>query len=90
MDNRVERVVFETDRHIIVGDLSLPREGYRSRLTDFLNRGEMDFVPLVNVEISSVDGRQTEPELRSFVAVARNQIQLAHPLDPDASAIAEA
>ena len=44
MDSRTERVVLETDRHRIVGDLTLPKEGHRSRLSDFLNRGDLDFL----------------------------------------------
>jgi len=83
MDSRVERVVFETDRHWIVGDLTLPREGYRSRLSDFLNRGDLDFIPLVNVEISSVDAQGHEPEEKPFMAIARAHIQIAHPLEPN-------
>jgi hypothetical protein len=83
MESQVERVVFETDRHWIVGDLTLPREGYRSRLSDFLNRGDLDFIPLVNVEISPVDAQGHEPELRPFMTVARSHIQIAHPLEAD-------
>jgi hypothetical protein len=81
MESRVERVVLETDRHRIVGDLTLPREGYRSRLSDFLNRGDIEFIPLVNVEVSPVDSNGSEPEQRGFLAVARSHIQLAHPLE---------
>ena len=55
------------------------REGYRSRLSDCLNHGDLDFVPLVNVEISSVDPRQHEPEARPFLAIARAHIRIAHP-----------
>ena len=40
MENRVERIVVETDRHRIVGDVTLPREGYRSRLSEYLNHGD--------------------------------------------------
>ena len=83
MESRVERVVFETDRQWIVGDLTLPREGYRSRLSDFLNRGDLDFIPLVDVEISSVDAQGHDPEKRRFLAVARRHIQIAHPLEAD-------
>lgn len=83
MDSRVERVVFETDRYWIEGDLTLPREGYRSRLSDFLNRGDLDFIPLVNVEISSVDARGQDPESMHFMAVARAHIQVAHPPQGD-------
>ena len=80
METRVERVVLETDRHRIVGDLTLPREGYRSRLSDFLNRGDLDFIPLVNVELEPI-GNGEGSEHRSFLAVARAHIQLAHPLE---------
>ena len=41
METRIERVVLETDRHRIVGDLTLPKEGYRSRLSDYLNGGDV-------------------------------------------------
>jgi hypothetical protein len=77
METRVERVVLETEGHRIVGDLTLPREGYRSRLSDFLNRGDLDFIPLVNVEIQNMNGGQ--PEERPFIAVARTHVQLAYP-----------
>ena len=83
MESRVERVVLETDRHRIVGDLTLPREGYRSRLSDFLNRGDLDFIPLVNVELTALGGNGSTPEQRQFLAVARSHIQLAHPLERD-------
>jgi hypothetical protein len=80
METRVERVVLETPRHRIVGDLTLPREGYRSRLSDFLNRGDLEFIPLVNAEISSMtNGRPTEG--RAFLAVARSHVQLAYPYE---------
>jgi hypothetical protein len=79
METRVERVVLETPKHRIVGDLTLPREGYRSRLSDFLNRGDLEFIPLVNAEISSTNGGP--PEQRSFLAVARTHVQLAYPYE---------
>jgi hypothetical protein len=78
METRVERIVVETDRHRIVGDLTLPREGYRSRLSDYLNRGDLDFIPLVNAELTPVNGNGSQ-ETRSFVAVARTHVQLAFP-----------
>jgi hypothetical protein len=79
LETRVERVVLETPRHRIVGDLTLPREGYRSRLSDFLNRGDLEFIPLVNTEIHSANG--DPPEQRSFLAVARVHVQLAYPYE---------
>jgi hypothetical protein len=85
METRVERVVLETDRHRIHGDLTLPREGYRSRLSDFLNRGDLDFIPLVNAEIESLNGAESGvgPGARSFIAVARTHVQLAYPYEDE-------
>ncbi len=81
METRVERVVLETDRNRIVGDLTLPREGYRSRLSDFLNRGDLDFIPLVNAEVTDLNANgHGTVEQRAFIAVARLHIQLAHPV----------
>ncbi len=78
MELRVERIVLETDRHRIVGDLHLPREGYRSRLSDYLNRGDDSFVALSNAELRPLNGAGSA-EQRAFVAVARNHVSLAYP-----------
>ena len=79
METRTERIVLETNRHRIVGDVTLPREGYRSRLSDYLNRGDLDFIPIVNAELEPLNGGA--PETRSFVAVARKHVQLAFPYE---------
>ena len=80
METRTERVVLQTPGHEIVGDLTLPREGYRSRLSDFLNRGDLNFIALVNVTISPRNGSgDGEVVSRSFIAVARDHVQLAYP-----------
>ena len=52
-ERRVERAVFETDCHRIVGDVTLPPEGYQSRFSDSLNRRDTDFVSLTDVEVTS-------------------------------------
>lgn len=82
MELRTERVVLLTARHQITGDLTLPREGYRSRLSDFLNRGDIAFIPLVNAEIEERNG-DGGPKLtkKEFIAVARDHVQLAYPAD---------
>lgn len=79
MESRIERIVLETDRHRIIGDLTMPREGYRSRMSEYLNRGDVDFIPLVNCEVVSHDG--AEQRERGFIAVARTHIQLAYPAE---------
>ncbi len=77
MDNRVERVTLETDRYRITGDLTLPKEGYRSRVSDYINIAELTFIPLVDVEITPLGGG--EPRRRQFLAVGRTHVQLAYP-----------
>jgi hypothetical protein len=78
IERRVERAVFETDRHLVVGDVTLPPEGYQSRFSDLLNRSDVEFVPLTNVEITSLtDGSVSE---RPFLALAKRHIRLSYPL----------
>ncbi len=77
MDTRVERVVLETGRHRITGDLTMPKEGYRSRLSDFLNRGDLDFIPLVGVEVEPLAGGDRQSY--EFLAVGRSHVELAYP-----------
>lgn len=43
MDLRRQKVMVETDRYRIDGDMTLPREGHRSRLSDHVNRREQEF-----------------------------------------------
>lgn len=75
--------MLETARYRISGLLRLPRDGYRSRLTDFLNAGERDFIALTDVELTALDG-EGPTEHREFIAVARSQIVLAAPAEPGA------
>lgn len=79
MDHRDERIIVETQRHRVTGLLRLPKDGYRSRLTDYLNASEREFLPLTDVEIVPLDGG--EHEQRGFVALSLRQIVLAMPAD---------
>ncbi len=73
----VERAVFETDRQLVIGDVTLPPEGYQSRFSDVLNRRDFDFLPLTDVEITTLaDGKVTE---RPFMVLAKSQIRIAYP-----------
>jgi len=82
VEHQDTRIVVETARYRISGLLRLPRDGYRSRLTDFLNAAERDFIALTDVELVPLD-REVAPEHRDFVAVARNHIVLAAPAGPE-------
>jgi hypothetical protein len=78
IDRRVERAAFETDRQLVVGDVTLPPAGYQSRFSDSLNRVDVDFVALTNVEITSLlDGKVSE---RPFVVLSKNHVRIAYPL----------
>lgn len=79
MDLRTERVVLETPTQTITGDLQLPREGFRSRLTDYLNSTDLHFIPLVRAEIVSHDTAGERPLAREFIAVARDHVLVAYP-----------
>lgn len=80
VDHRDERIVVETGRYRLTGVLRLPKDGYRSRLTDYLNASERNFLPLTDVEIMLLDGDH-ERERRAFVALSLSQIVLAMPAD---------
>jgi hypothetical protein len=82
MDQRYERVLIETDRHRITGRLTLPREGYRSRLTDYLNSAERAFLALTDVEIAPLDGGGP-PESRPFLALSLRHVVMVVPEDTE-------
>jgi len=78
VQHRQERVYIETARHRITGSLTLPAEGYRSRLSDFLNGSERDFVSLTDVVVELI-GRDGPGTAHDFMAVARRHIVFAIP-----------
>jgi hypothetical protein len=72
VDQRRERICLETARHRIEGELTLARDGYRSRVSDVLNAAERDFLTLTDVELEPLDGGAVEHH--PFLAVARRHI----------------
>ena len=82
MEHRDERIIVETDRHRITGMLRLPTDGYRSRLTDYLNSSERLFLALTDVEVTSLDGAP-RVERRDFVALSLRHVVLAMPAETD-------
>jgi hypothetical protein len=74
--SRIERVLIETVRHRITGSLTLPRDGYRSRVSDFLNANEREFISLTDVTIETITGDVADSH-HDFVTVSRNHIVLA-------------
>jgi hypothetical protein len=77
---RVERAVFETDRQIVEGDLTLPPAGYQSRFSDSLNRGDFEFVPLTNAQVTSIDDGKVKQ--LPFLIISKRHIRVAYPVEP--------
>jgi uncharacterized protein DUF6812 len=88
VQHRYERVYVETDRHRISGVLTLPTDGYRSRLSDFLNASERDFISLTDCVVELI-GRDGPGTAHDFIAVSRRHIVFAIPLG-DAAGVAAA
>lgn len=83
VEHRTERIVAETDRYRISGVLHMPRDGYRSRLTDYLNASERTFLALTDVELVPLDGGPADQV--PFLALALHHVVLVRPAGVDES-----
>jgi hypothetical protein len=80
MHYRRLRVRLETERHVIEGTLQLPSEGYRSRMTDFLNSHDSDFLPVTDATLSPRNAGGS-PEQHDYLAVSVRHIMLGVELE---------
>ena len=78
MDVQKRHVVLETNRYRIVGEITLPKDGYRNRFSDLLNQESRYFIPVVNAEISPLEGGESVK--RHFVMIGRTSIEFAYEL----------
>jgi hypothetical protein len=78
-EHRIERVQFETEHHVIVGNVTLPPEGYQSRFSDSMNRTDFDFIPVVDAEIRPLDGG--DAVRRDFIVVGKAHVRIAFPIE---------
>ena len=78
MDHRFETVIVETDRYRIDGKLTLPREGYRSRLSDYVNQRDRDFFAFQEATITPLSG-DGEAQVVPFLMVARRHVVMVAP-----------
>jgi hypothetical protein len=81
---RTERAAFETDRLLIVGDVTLPPEGYQSRFSDSLNRAELEFVSLTSCDVTSLADGTTHRQ--DFLMLSKRHIRLAYPVPAESPA----
>lgn len=70
--------MFETDRHLVVGDVTLPPEGYQSRFSDAINRGDVSFIPLTDVEITTLESGEVTQ--REFIVLGKAHVKIAFPI----------
>jgi hypothetical protein len=77
MHYRRLRVRLETERHVIEGTLQLPSEGYRSRMTDFLNSHDSDFLPVTDATLTAGGAS----EQHDYLAVSVRHIVLGVELE---------
>jgi uncharacterized protein DUF6812 len=75
MDMRHEDIVLETDRYRIEGKLTLPREGYRSRLSDYVNQRDREFFALNDATVTALDAPE-QTRHASFLMVARSHVRI--------------
>jgi hypothetical protein len=78
VDNRQERVVVETDRYRVEGMMTLPREGYRSRVSDHVNRRDQEFFTIIDAELVALDGSGRKWKA-PVLMLARRHIRLIVP-----------
>jgi hypothetical protein len=81
MDHRRERIRLETERHRIEGEITLARDGYRSRVSDVLNASERDFLTLTDATVAPLDGGPVE--LHDYITLARRHIVFVVAADAD-------
>jgi uncharacterized protein DUF6812 len=72
---REEQVVLETDRYRISGKLTMPREGYRSRLSDYVNQRDREFFTVSDATITELDA-PSQSRQASFLMVGRSHVRL--------------
>ncbi len=78
MDLREEQVVLETDRYRITGALTLPREGYRSRLSDYVNQRDREFFVVSDAQVVQLEG-SSAPRREPFLMISRRHVRLIAP-----------
>jgi hypothetical protein len=84
---RRERVALETATHLFKGTITLPADGYRARFSDHLNRSDLAFIALTDVEKVPLGGG---PSTRyPFLSVARAAVVAGYQLEDESSDFAQ-
>ena len=85
MDRKRERVVLETGRHRVEGEVMLSSEGYKSRLSDHLNEPAREFLIVLDAVLTPFDN--PDGAYRSgVVMLQRQRIEMVLPANEIGSA----
>ena len=76
-------MVVETDRYRVEGMMTLPKEGYRSRVSDHVNRRDQEFFTMVDCDLVALDGAGREWKA-PVLMLARRHIRLIVPAAEEA------
>ena len=80
MERKRERVIVESARYRIAGEVTLPPEGYKSRLSDHINEAQREFLIVLDAIMTPFD----DPENRfrsQVVMINRSKIDVIFPED---------
>jgi hypothetical protein len=75
LDLRHEQIVLETDRYRIEGKLTLPREGYRSRLSDYVNQRDREFFAVNEATVTALDA-PGQVRQAAFLMISRSHVRI--------------
>jgi hypothetical protein len=77
VDQRKEKVVLETDRYRVEGRMTLPSDGFGSRLSDHVNRRDVEFFTVQDATLTPLDGGESWHA--PVLMVASRHIRLIQP-----------
>ena len=69
--------MLETDRYRVEGRMTLPSDGFGSRLSDHVNRRDVEFFTLQDATLTPLDGG--EPWQAPVLMIASRHIRLISP-----------
>ncbi len=78
---RTERIIIETDRYRVEGDITILQGSYRNSPAEYLGSNNDELLSLRNVELFSLDGSGRD-WATSFLFLNKRHIRSISPKDP--------
>lgn len=80
VERKRERVILETSRYRIAGEVMLPPEGYKSRLSDHINEPRREFLIVLDATMTPLEDPENRFRSR-VVMIHRAKIDVIFPED---------